>query len=90
MEEKLKSAKETEGETEVQEILLEKANLLAKHGEYALSNGIYGDVKQQPKVTSGKKIEAGLGEARNRLFVGDDVGSLMETIADLCKDGGDW
>ena len=90
LDEKLAAAKESGGETEIQEIQFSKANVLAKHGDFEGSNAIYAEIKAEKKVSSGKKIEAGFGEARNMLFANEGIGKLMEEVAEYCKLGGDW
>ena len=90
LDEKLAAAKESGGETEIQEIQFSKANVLAKHGDFEASNAIYAEIKAEKKVSSGKKIEAGFGEARNMLFANLGIGKLMEEVAEYCKLGGDW
>jgi len=80
LDEKLAAAKESGGETEIQEISFQKANILAKHGDFEASNVIYGEIKKEKKVSSGKKIEAGFGEARNMLFINEGIGNLMEEV----------
>lgn len=85
-------AKENEGETEVRDGLLAKAQLLARTGSKEEAEAAYDEAEKLPKTTSGQKLDVQFHLMRIGMFWGDipQVEKHVKAAQVLIDQGGDW
>ena len=92
LEEKVNEAKESAGDMEVLEARFEVARFAAKSLSKEDALEAYEKIFALPKLSSGKKIDALMEQARVASFYGDTKknAELIEKAVQLANDGGDW
>lgn len=91
LEEKITHAKENEGETEVRDAMLEKANYLADIGDRDAANKAFEEAKEKT-AGSGPKLDLVFSMLRLDLSRRDwrSFKQGLEEATRLCAKGGDW
>jgi len=92
IEAKFQEAMQTAGDMEVLESLFSKATHYSKVGSWDLSIGVYDEILNKPKTTTGKKIDALMAKARIALYRMDmpTLNTLITEAKRLTDIGGDW
>ena len=91
LEEKIKDAAENEGETEIREAYLAKADFLMRIGEKEIALAAY-DETLTKTVALGPKLDVVLAKLRIGFFF-DDLPLVKETLEKgkaMLEEGGDW
>jgi len=85
-------AKENEGETEVRDGLLAKAQLFARTASKETAIAAYDEAEKLPKTTSGQKLDVQFHLMRIGMFWGDIplVDQHVKASQILIDNGGDW
>ncbi|EKX50382.1 26S proteasome regulatory complex, subunit RPN7 [Guillardia theta CCMP2712] len=88
----IKDAQENEGDMEVRDGMMAKAQVLARTATKELAANAYDEAEKLPKTTSGQKLDVRFHLMRIGMFWGDIY--MVETHVKVCKElvdnGGDW
>lgn len=81
-----------DGETEVLDALFAIAKFFARIGDKSQAFAAYDTIIEKAKVSTGKKIDAGMHKLRVALFYLDTSAAkkFIDAVKKLAEDGGDW
>uniref|UniRef100_A0A7S1U4R5 PCI domain-containing protein n=2 Tax=Phaeomonas parva TaxID=124430 RepID=A0A7S1U4R5_9STRA len=86
------NAETNAGDMEVLDALFRKAKHYARVGDIDAALEAYTAIVEQPKISTGKKIDATMAKIRVALFAQrkEAVAELLEAAYKLVEEGGDW
>ena len=92
IDEAIKDALENEGDMEVRDATMAKAQILARTAEKAVAISGYEEAEKLPKTTSGQKLDCRFHLMRIGMFWGDIpmVESHVKVCQEVVDKGGDW